>query len=82
MCKDVNFMAVPAKAENAKKTNSLVRYLQDVKAEFKKITWPTKDDVVKSTVIVIIYMAFFTLILSAYDSVFHYLLEFVLSKLK
>lgn len=75
-------MAVSAKAEKAKKTNGFVKYLQDVKAEFKKITWPTKDEVVKSTVIVIIYMAFFTLILSAYDSVFHYLLQFVLGKLK
>ena len=42
--------------ESAKsqKTSKLVKFWNGVKAEFKKITWPDKDDLLKQSVAVVI----------------------------
>jgi preprotein translocase subunit SecE len=72
-------MAVESKAKGTnkkpKKDSGIIRYLKDVKAEFKKITWPTRDTVVKTTGIVIVTVVLFTLVLWGYDSVFGVILN-------
>ncbi len=44
-------MGDSAKSE---KTSKLVKFWNGVKAEFKKITWPNKDDLLKQSVAVVI----------------------------
>lgn len=75
-------MAVEAKIKNDKTTGSVVSYLGEVKAEFKKITWPSKDQVIKTTGVVLVTVVLFTAILWLYDSVFGWLLNVVLSNIK
>ncbi|EYE87533.1 preprotein translocase subunit SecE [Fervidicella metallireducens AeB] len=48
----------------------MAKYFRDVKAEFKKITWPSRDNVVKTTGTVLGVMAFFTVIIWLYDLIF------------
>lgn len=78
-------MAVESKAKGAekkpKKDIGIVRYLKDVKAEFKRITWPTRDTVVKTTGIVIVTVVLFTLVLWGYDSIFGVILSKLLDVL-
>jgi len=75
-------MAVESKAKGTekkpKKDIGIVRYLKDVKAEFRKITWPTRDTVVKTTGIVIVTVVLFTLVLWGYDSIFGVILSKIL----
>lgn len=60
--------------------NRLVNYLKNSKAELKKVTWPTKKQVINHTILVIgisLAVAFF---LGALDYVFSLGLEFIIKK--
>ena len=45
-------------------------FLKDVKAEAKKVTWPSRQEVYSTTVVVIIAMAFFGFYLFFMDVAF------------
>lgn len=65
-----------------KNMNSVAKFYREVKAEFKKITWPTKDDVKKTTGVVFATLLIFILIIWLYDSVFGIALKTILNYLK
>lgn len=54
-------------------------FLQECKAELDKVQWPTRPDVVNSTVIVFITVIFFSLFLFFSDSVFVRVLKWLWS---
>ncbi|GIW48896.1 MAG: protein translocase subunit SecE [Caloramator sp.] len=66
----------------AAKSNGVVSYFKDIKAEFKKITWPTLNDVKESTIKTLVVMLFFTVVIAVYDSVFSNILKGVLNYFK
>lgn len=74
-------MAVETKTRNAGPGNAISKYFRDIKSEFKKITWPSKDEILKSTKTVFITVVIFTLILWLFDSVFQNLLKTVIEKI-
>ena len=45
----------------------LIRYFKDSHSELKKVVWPTRDEVVASTKIVLISTAIFALVLGLVD---------------
>ena len=45
-------------------------YLRDVRGEMKKVTWPSKNDMIKTTVAVIIISLFFGVYLFGIDFIF------------
>jgi preprotein translocase subunit SecE len=45
-------------------------YLRDVRGEMKKVTWPNKDDMIKTTIAVIILSLFFGIYLFGVDFIF------------
>jgi preprotein translocase subunit SecE len=53
----------------------LGNFLKDVKAEAKKVTWPSRQEVYSTTVVVIIAMAFFGFYLFAMDLVFSWVIS-------
>ena len=71
-------MAVEAKTKSAA-NYKVVKYYKDIKSEFKKITWPSKDDIIKTTGTVLGTIALLTLVLWAFDSVFGFGLKSALS---
>lgn len=66
----------------AAKSNGVVSYFKDIKAEFKKITWPTLNDVKEATIKTLVVMLFFTVVIAVYDSVFSNILKGVLNYFK
>lgn len=59
-----------AKKSN-KKPNILKRftqYLKEVRTELKRVTWPTKQDIIKSSLVVVGALVFFGLLIFAIDS--------------
>jgi preprotein translocase SecE subunit len=58
----------------------LTRYLQDVKSELAKVTWPQKSEIVKLTIMVSLISIIVGLYLSGLDSFFTKLLELVVAK--
>lgn len=60
------------------KKNKLVNYLVESKKELKKVTWPTKKETTKHTLIVIGLSLFVAAFLGALDFVFSKLLGMVI----
>lgn len=57
-------------AEEVKKAGlgtRIKKYFKECKAEVKKVTWPTKDQLVHNTGIIIVFVAIVTIILSLLD---------------
>lgn len=55
-----------------------IEYLKDTRAEMKHVTWPTKDQTISYTVLVIILSVAVALFLGAFDAAFRQALEIVL----
>ncbi len=67
-----------AKAITASKPNvfqRLSKYFGDVRAELKRVVWPTRPEVVNSSVVVIITLIFFTVFTFAVDQVVLFLVS-------
>ena len=50
-------------------------FLRDVKAEIKKVTWPSKNEVYSTTIVVLIATAFFGVYLYLFDLLFSWLIS-------
>ena len=51
-----------------------INFLKDVRAEVKKVSWPTRNEVYSTTLVVIIAMVFFGVYLYLMDIVFSWVL--------
>ena len=60
------------------KSGKISDFLNGIKAEFKKIVWPTKDDIVRETIAVISSSIAIGIIISILDFIFKLLLNFVI----
>lgn len=60
------------------KENRLIKYILASKAELKKVTWPTRKETIKLSLIVIGISAFVAIFLGVLDFVFVKLLSIVL----
>lgn len=67
-------MGDSAKSE---KTSKLVKFWNGVKAEFKKITWPDKDDLLKQSVAVVIISVVVGAIITVLDFGIQYGVDFI-----
>lgn len=50
----------------------IVKFLKETRAEMKKVTWPTKDEIIGSTIV--------TVVVSIIVSIFIGMVDFVLDK--
>lgn len=48
----------------------IVRFFKDVKAELKKVTWPTKKQAIKNTIVVLIFLVVIGLLVFLLDLLF------------
>jgi len=69
------------KTEKTVKSNGLVSFFREVKAEVKKITWPSKDETKKAFVAIIAFMLMYTILVGGLDFIFKNLFGMIL-KLK
>ena len=51
-------MAVPENTGAEQSGNSVIRFLNETKSELKKVTWPTKQELIAHTVVVLIAVVF------------------------
>lgn len=71
-------MAQPvAKTDDKRDTG---KYLRGVKSEFKKVVWPTKEQVIKYSLVVIVVSIITALVLSAYDEIVYFLIKLIVGK--
>lgn len=58
--------------------SKLVNYLKESKAELKKVTWPTRKETTKHTLIVIGISAFVAVFLGILDFIFAKIIAFII----
>ncbi|MFA5165948.1 MAG: preprotein translocase subunit SecE [Candidatus Paceibacterota bacterium] len=54
---------------------SLKAYFSDVKAEVKKVTWPTRSEIIKDTVVVLVFAFAFAAVLGGLDALFRFAIQ-------
>ena len=47
--------------------NKLTNFVKDVRAEFSKVSWPTHEDLVSSTGVVLVFSAVFAVFIGMFD---------------
>ena len=57
--------------------DSIKKYFRGVRAEWGKITWPERRQVVTETIFVIVIVTVFTVAIYAMDIIFKFLLGFI-----
>jgi len=55
----------------------VVNYFKNVKVELSKVTWPTKKEAMRLTVVVIAISLIFAAVIGALDMLFSYLVRLV-----
>ncbi len=61
----------------ANKMANLVQWLKDSWKELKRVTWPTKDDVIATTIAVIVLTVIFSAAIYASDKVISTAVEYI-----
>lgn len=64
---------------NVKQRKSLVRFFREAKSELKKVTWPSKEQLVHNTLIILVFIIIVTVILSVLDFGFGKLFQMLTS---
>ena len=57
----------PASAQATHERTSPARFLSEVRAELRKVAWPTSNEVVNSTIIVLITVVLMTALIFGFD---------------
>ena len=55
-----------------------LKFLREVRTEISKVTWPTRDELLSSTFIVIAFSVAFSLFVGAFDLLFSFIIRQVL----
>ena len=61
-----------------KMANKISTFLQAVKAEMKKVTWPSRSEIIRSTLIVMVTIVIFGIFIGGIDFMFFQILKFFL----
>ncbi|WP_297376430.1 preprotein translocase subunit SecE [uncultured Helcococcus sp.] len=51
-------------------------FFRGIRNEFKKITWPTKNEIFKSTVVVVAALIGMSILVKLLDTIFRFILSF------
>jgi preprotein translocase subunit SecE len=67
-----------SRSATVKPDNALVRYFKDTRAEISKVTWPTREEGLRLTYVVLIVTAISAVVLAGVDVVFSGLIALIL----
>lgn len=60
------------------KINQIYRFYEEVKVEAKKVAWPSRNDVVRATIVVVLTIFVVSIICATSDFIIHNLIYFLL----
>lgn len=64
---------------NVQQKKSVLRFFREAKAEMKKVTWPSKEQLIHNTIIILVFIVIVTVILSVLDLGFGKLFQMLTS---
>lgn len=68
-------MADLNKAENAKKGAGIGKFLSETKAEMKKVTWPSREQLINNTGVILVFIVIACAVLSLLDFGFQQIMQ-------
>ncbi len=71
-----------ARATKPAEKRGLMKFLRDVRIELGKVTWPTRKDLIQSTLVVLVAVAIATAYCFGLDTVFAKTVDTILSVIK
>lgn len=71
-------MAVPETTDTENKGFSITTFLSETKVELKKVTWPTKQELIANTAVVLIAVVICAALIWVIDSFFNVVFRLIL----
>lgn len=68
----------PAARRGSSPVERAARYLREVRAELNRVTWPSRQELIASTVVVVVVVSVVAAYLGAWDALFTWLFQRVL----
>lgn len=70
--------AASEKSQKKKQPNKVKKYFRDLRSEVKKVVWPSRQEVLKNTSIVLLTMVVVAIFVWGVDNIFRFLLSLLL----
>jgi preprotein translocase subunit SecE len=64
-------------AQQRGRLSAAVEFVRNVRGELRRVTWPNRDQLQQSTLVVLIILLILTAYVSLWDLVFYYLANFI-----
>ena len=77
VAKTTDKKAVAKKSEKKRKFN-IVKTFRDMRAELKKVTWPSKKELIRQSVVVVVFVLILTIVVGLMDAGLSALLKLVI----
>ena len=68
-----------AKVQTVKEPNAIVRFYRETVGELKKVVWPTREEALRLTWIVLVVITVSAIVLGTFDYLFSQLVRFLIS---
>jgi preprotein translocase subunit SecE len=69
----------PAKSATPRRlppaADKVSRYLRDIRAEMNRVTWPSRQELIASTIVVLVVLVLTALYLGGWDAIFTWLFQ-------
>jgi len=66
------------KGRESLKNFSLIRYFKETRAELRKVTWPTREEAMRLTLVVIVTILVMAVILGLLDYIYAKLIDLII----
>lgn len=63
-----------------KRSKQNMSFFKGVRSEFNKVTWPTKEELIRNTIVVLVFCIFIALFVWVVDLGLHKLLSLIIKK--
>lgn len=71
----------PPEKKVVRSSNPITRYLRETRGELRKVTWPTREESWRLTLIVLVVSLLMSIFLWFFDTIFSNSIQFVLERL-
>ncbi len=76
--KDVKKKDEKKKADKKKSRFNILQKLREMAAELKKVTWPSRKDLIRHSLVVIVFVVLVTAVIALYDLVLSSLIKLII----
>ena len=66
-----------AENKNTAKKSKAMKFFRETKSEIKKVSWPSKTQLIHNTAVILAFVVIMTIILSVFDIAFEKLLSLI-----